>query len=189
MKILVIDNYDSFVYNIIHIIRELGYDEELSVSRNDKIEIGEVSGFDKILLSPGPGIPSEAGILHEVVREYGANKSILGVCLGHQGIGEVYGADLYNLDEVVHGLATVTQVVSEDKLFEGLPETFMTGRYHSWAINPSSDLSKLVVTSTDVKGNIMSIRHKEYDVRGVQFHPESVLTDHGKRIIENWLKI
>lgn len=188
MKILVIDNYDSFVYNIIHIIRELGYGDELDVVRNDKITIGEVAKYDKILLSPGPGIPAEAGILQDVVREYGSSKSILGVCLGHQGIGEVYGAELYNLDEVVHGLATVTQIVNRDILFEGLPESFMTGRYHSWAINPSSDLSNLVVTGVDGKGNIMAIRHKEYDVRGVQFHPESVLTDHGKKILENWLK-
>lgn len=188
MKILVIDNYDSFVYNIIHIIRELGYGEELDVVRNDKITIGEVAKYDKILLSPGPGIPAEAGILQDVVREYGSSKSILGVCLGHQGIGEVYGAELYNLDEVVHGLATVTRIVKQDILFEGLPESFMTGRYHSWAIDPSSDLSSLVVTGVDEKGNIMAIRHKEYDVRGVQFHPESVLTEHGKKILENWLK-
>lgn len=188
MKILVIDNYDSFVYNIIHIIRELGYGGELDVVRNDKITIDEVGKYDKILLSPGPGLPSEAGIMQDVIREYGSSKSILGVCLGHQGIGEVYGAGLYNLDEVVHGLATVTQVVEPDLLFEGIPGSFMTGRYHSWAINPSSDLSNLVVTSVDPKGNIMSIRHKEYDVRGVQFHPESVLTDHGKRMLENWLK-
>jgi len=188
MKILVIDNYDSFVYNIIHIIRELGYGDELDVVRNDKISIGEVAKYDKILLSPGPGIPAKAGILQDVVREYGSSKSILGVCLGHQGIGEVYGAELYNLDEVVHGLATVTQIINQDILFEGLPESFMTGRYHSWAINPSSDLSNLVVTGVDAKGNIMAIRHKEYDVRGVQFHPESVLTDHGKKMLENWLK-
>jgi len=188
MKILVIDNYDSFVYNIIHIIRELGYGDDLTIVRNDKMPIEEVEKFDKILLSPGPGIPSEAGILHEVVRRYGATKSIFGVCLGHQGISEVYGAELYNLDEVMHGLATVTNIVNDDILFEGIPESFLTGRYHSWAVNPSSDLSNLVVTSTDIQGTIMSIRHKEYDVRGVQFHPESVLTENGKKIIENWLK-
>lgn len=188
MKILVIDNYDSFVYNIIHIIRELGYGDDLTIVRNDKMPIEEVEKYDKILLSPGPGIPSEAGILHEVVRRYGATKSIFGVCLGHQGISEVYGADLYNLDEVMHGLSTVTNVINDDILFEGLPESFLTGRYHSWAVNPSSDLSNLVVTSTDINGTIMSIRHKEYDVRGVQFHPESVLTENGKKMIENWLK-
>jgi anthranilate synthase component 2 len=188
MKILVIDNYDSFVYNIIHIIRELGYGDNLSIVRNDKIEIDEVGKYDKILLSPGPGIPSEAGIMQEVVKRYGATKSILGVCLGLQGISEVYGAELYNLKEVMHGVATVTNVVNEDILFEGIPTSFLTGRYHSWAVDPSSDLSNLVVTSTDIQGNIMSARHKDYDVRGVQFHPESVLTEHGKKMIENWLK-
>lgn len=188
MKILVIDNYDSFVYNIIHIIRELGYGDNLTIVRNDKILVEEVEKFDKILLSPGPGIPSEAGIMQEVIERYGSTKSIFGVCFGLQGISEVYGAELYNLEEVMHGVATVTSVVNEDILFEGIPTSFLTGRYHSWAVDPSSDLSNLVVTSTDIHGNIMSIRHKDYDVRGVQFHPESVLTEHGKKMIENWLK-
>ena len=185
MKILVLDNYDSFVYNIIHIIRELGYGSNIDIHRNNKISVGDVSVYDKILISPGPGIPSEAGILQDVVRQYGSHKDILGVCLGHQGIGEVYGANLTNLSEVYHGLAIQTKIVADDALFQGVPEKFLSGRYHSWAIDPSSDLSKLMVTAVDEFGNIMAIKHKQYNVRGVQFHPESVLTEHGKRIIEN----
>lgn len=188
MKLLVLDNYDSFVYNIVHIIKELGFGDNMDIIRNDKIALEDVAQYDKILLSPGPGIPSEAGILQDVVRKYGAEKSILGVCLGHQGIGEVYGASLINLDEVIHGQAIPTKLIEKDLLFEGLPERFLTGRYHSWAIDPTSDLSNIVVTSCDDKGTIMSIRHKEYDVRGVQFHPESILTENGKRILENWFK-
>jgi anthranilate synthase component 2 len=188
MKLLVLDNYDSFVYNIVHIIRELGYGDDMDIVRNDKLTVEDVAKYDKILLSPGPGIPSEAGILLDVVRKYGAEKPILGVCLGHQGISEVYGASLYNLPDVLHGVATRTTVTEKDLLFEGLPDSFMTGRYHSWAINPGSDLSNLIVTSKDENGVIMSFRHKKYNVRGVQFHPESVLTENGKKIIENWLK-
>lgn len=189
MKILVLDNYDSFVYNIVHIIHELGYGEGMEIHRNDKLSLAEVAKFDKILLSPGPGIPSEAGILKDIVKKYGAQKNILGVCLGHQGIGEVYGASLINLAEVYHGLSIPTKIVEEDVLFNGLPENFMTGRYHSWAVDPTSDLSNIVVTAVDGEGNIMALKHKEYEVRGVQFHPESVLTEHGKRILENWLKM
>lgn len=188
MKILVLDNYDSFVYNIIHIIRELGYGADITIKRNDKISLDEVGEYDKILLSPGPGIPSEAGILLDVVRKFGHEKDILGVCLGHQGIGEVYGASLTNLSEVYHGLSIPTRIVEKDILFEGLPDKFLSGRYHSWAVDPTSDLSNIVVTAVDEFGNIMALRHKDYKVRGVQFHPESVLTEHGKRILENWLK-
>jgi anthranilate synthase component II len=188
MKLLVLDNYDSFVYNIVHIIRELGYAKDMDIVRNDKISLKEVEKYDKILLSPGPGIPSEAGIMQDIIKTYGPKKSILGVCLGHQGIGEVYGASLVNLPEVYHGLAITTKIVNKDRLFDKVPENFKSGRYHSWAINPKSDLSKLVVTATDENGNIMAISHKEYDVKGVQFHPESILTENGKTILENWLK-
>src|SRR6185437_690859 len=188
MKLLVLDNYDSFVYNIVHIIRELGYGEGMDIYRNYKISIKEVEKYDKILLSPGPGVPSEAGILQGIVREYGSQKSILGVCLWHQGIGEVYGASLINLDQVYHGLAIKTKLTTKDELFEGMPQEFMSGRYHSWAVDPKSNLGNLVVTAVYDKGNIMALRHKTYDVKGVQFHPESVLTEGGKTILLNWLK-
>lgn len=188
MKLLILDNYDSFVYNIVHIIRELGFGEEMEIFRNDKIALSDIAKYDKILLSPGPGIPSEAGIMQDLVKLYGSTKSIFGVCLGHQCIGEVYGASLTNLSNVYHGLAISTNILSEDILFQNIPKKFTCGRYHSWAINPESDLSNLTVTAADDEGNIMAIRHKQYDVCGVQFHPESVMTEHGKLIIENWLK-
>ena len=188
MKLLVIDNYDSFVYNIVHIIRELGHATVLDVVRNDKISLKEIERYDKILLSPGPGIPSEAGIMLDIIKAYGAKKSILGVCLGHQGIGEVYGAKLINLSEVYHGLGIKTKIVQKDPIFDNMPDQFTSGRYHSWAIDPKSDLNNLVITAVDDKGNIMAIRHKEYDVKGVQFHPESVLTENGKTILDNWLR-
>lgn len=188
MKLLVLDNYDSFVFNIVHIIRELGVDGTVDVYRNDKITVEQAGMYDKILLSPGPGIPSEAGILLDLIKKYGPEKSILGVCLGHQAIGEVYGANLINLSEVYHGLAVPTKVVDKDYLFNGMPETFMCGRYHSWAINPASDLSNLKVTAVDNQGNIMAISHKKYDIKGVQFHPESILTENGRTILANWLK-
>jgi anthranilate synthase component II len=188
MKLLVLDNYDSFVYNIVHIIKELGYGDNMDVVRNDKIKLEEVSKYDKILLSPGPGIPSEAGIMQDLIRKYGPEKSIFGVCLGHQGIGEVFGATLINLDEVYHGLAIKTKVIADDLIFDGVPKTFMSGRYHSWAIDPRSDLKNLVITASDDKGNIMALRHNKYNVRGVQFHPESILTENGKVMLKNWLK-
>lgn len=188
MKLLVLDNYDSFVYNIIHIIRELGIAESIDVFRNDKIKVAEAEKYDKILLSPGPGIPSEAGILMDLIKTYGPTKSMLGVCLGHQAIGEVFGAKLVNLPEVYHGLAIPTKLIGEDPLFSTLPREFKSGRYHSWAIDPKSDLSQLIITAEDNNGNIMAIRHKTYNVKGVQFHPESILTEHGKTILENWLK-
>jgi anthranilate synthase component II len=188
MKLLVLDNYDSFVYNIVHIIRELGFGNDMDIVRNDKISLKEIEKYDKILLSPGPGIPSEAGILLDLIKTYGPRKSILGVCLGHQAIGEVYGAKLTNLSEVFHGLAINTKIVNKDAIFEGVPEQFKSGRYHSWAVNPDSDLSNLVITAKDDQGNIMALRHKDYDVKGVQFHPESILTENGKTILNNWLK-
>lgn len=188
MKLLVLDNYDSFVYNIVHIIKELGFGENMDIVRNDKISLEEVEKYDKILLSPGPGIPSEAGIMLDIIKKYGPKKSILGVCLGHQGIGEVYGASLINLPEVFHGLAVETKVVGDDILFKELPERFQSGRYHSWAVDPTSNLNNIEVTAVDENGNIMALKHKSYDVHGVQFHPESILTENGKKILENWLR-
>jgi anthranilate synthase component 2 len=186
MKILILDNYDSFTYNLVHIVRELKYNYE--VFRNDKITIGEVNQYDKILLSPGPGIPDEAGIMKEVIEQYGPTKSILGVCLGHQGIAEVYGGKLFNLPKVLHGVTSEAIVKDKDEiLFSGLPEKFQVCHYHSWAVGPEVP-KELIITSTDKEGMIMGLRHASYDVRGVQFHPESVMTPDGPRIISNWLK-
>ena len=185
-KILVIDNYDSFTYNLVHYLEDL--DCEVTVYRNDEFDIDEIANFDKILLSPGPGIPDEAGLLKEVIRKYGPTKSILGVCLGQQAIGEVYGGTLSNLDNVYHGVATMIKtVVTDELLFEGLGSEFEVGRYHSWVVDATLP-QDLEATSFDENGQVMSLRHKTYDVRGVQFHPESVLTPNGKRILENWLK-
>ncbi|QCR22004.1 aminodeoxychorismate/anthranilate synthase component II [Pontibacter sp. SGAir0037] len=186
MKVLVIDNYDSFTYNLVHLMQELG--AEVTVRRNDKTTLEEVGEYDKIMLSPGPGIPDEAGLLKEIIRTFGASKSLFGVCLGHQAIGEVYGGKLFNSNEVWHGVATPVQVVREDEvLFKDLPKQFNTGRYHSWLVEKELPDS-LLATAVDETGNIMALRHKEYDVRGVQFHPESVLTEQGKTIIKNWLE-
>lgn len=187
-KILVFDNYDSFTYNLVHYIKGLGY-KNLEVFRNDQIPLADIAAYDKILLSPGPGIPSEAGILHEVIRTYAPTKSIFGVCLGLQAIGEVFGGTLVNLDKVYHGIATDIQVtIPSDLTFEGLPSTFKAGRYHSWAVANENFPSDLEVTAVDEKGQIMALRHRTYDVRGVQFHPESILTEHGEQMVSNWLK-
>lgn len=185
-KILVIDNYDSFTYNLVHYLEDLNC--EVTVYRNDEFDIDEIASFDKILLSPGPGIPDEAGLLKEVIRKYAPTKSILGVCLGQQAIGEVFGGTLSNLDKVYHGVATnVKKAVTDESLFEGLEDEFEVGRYHSWVVN--ADLPEVLeATSFEEHGQVMSLRHKTYDVRGVQFHPESVLTPNGKRILENWIK-
>ncbi len=185
-KILVIDNYDSFTYNLVHYLEDL--DCEVTVYRNDEFDLDEIAHFDKILLSPGPGIPDEAGLLKAVIEKYGSSKSIFGVCLGQQAIGEVYGGTLSNLDKVYHGVATtVKTIVNDELLFDGLESTFEVGRYHSWVVD--SDLPEVLeATSLDENGQIMSLRHKTYDVRGVQFHPESVLTPNGKKILENWVK-
>ena len=189
MKILVLDNYDSFVYNLVHIIRELEYGENLDIIRNDKITLEDVGQYDKILLTPGPGIPEEAGILQDVVKKYGATKSILGVCLGHQGLSEVYGAALTNMDVVLHGFGLKTNIVDKDDyLFKDMPEEFVTGRYHSWVVDKTSVQGDLVVTAMSEDNMVMAVKHKEYDVRGVQFHPESILTEHGKTMIKNWLE-
>ena len=187
MKILVLDNYDSFTYNLVHIIRELGYD--MDIFRNDKISLEGVQKYDKILLSPGPGIPDEAGIMKSLVKEYGPTKSILGVCLGHQGIAEVYGAELFNLPTVLHGVTSKVKVtMRSEKIFLELPERFDVTHYHSWAVVPSSISGSLDVTAINDDGLVMAIAHRRFDVRGVQFHPESIMTQYGKEIINNWLK-
>ncbi|WP_353778234.1 gamma-glutamyl-gamma-aminobutyrate hydrolase family protein [Winogradskyella sp. 3972H.M.0a.05] len=184
-KILVIDNYDSFTYNLVHYLEDL--DCNVTVKRNDKLDIEEAGSFDKIVLSPGPGIPDEAGLLKSIIETYAASKPILGVCLGQQAIGEVFGGKLINLDTVFHGVATkVTTVVEDEILFSNMDKTFDVGRYHSWVVDANLPDS-LEATSYDENGQVMSLRHKEFDVKGVQFHPESVLTPDGKKMLENWV--
>jgi anthranilate synthase component II len=186
MKILVLDNYDSFTYNLVHIIRELGHHPD--IFRNDKIRLEEVDKYDKILLSPGPGIPEEAGIMKEVIKTYSPTKSILGVCLGHQGIAEAFGAKLFNIPNVLHGVTSKVRITNkEERLFKALPEQFEVCHYHSWAVVPQSVPTDITVTATNPDGLVMAIAHKKFDVRGVQFHPESIMTEHGKKIVENWL--
>jgi len=183
--VLVIDNYDSFTYNLVHYLEELGC--EVTVKRNDQLTLDEVDAFEKIVLSPGPGIPDEAGLLKEIISKYAATKSIFGVCLGQQAIAEVFGGSLINLDQVYHGTATKIKITREDPIFKGIPEEIEVGRYHSWVVH--QDLPEvLVATSVDENRQVMSLRHKEYDVCAVQFHPESVLTTYGKKILENWLR-
>ncbi|WP_333601078.1 anthranilate synthase component II [Flavobacterium sp.] len=185
-KIAVIDNYDSFTYNLVHYLEDLN--AEVTVFRNDEFELEELAPFDKILLSPGPGIPDEAGLLKAVIANYAESKSILGVCLGQQAIGEVFGGRLTNLDKVFHGVATkVTQSVADEALFKNLPNEFEVGRYHSWVVSQEGFPEILEITSVDESGQIMSLRHKTLDVKGVQFHPESVLTPFGKQILANWI--
>lgn len=184
-KILVIDNYDSFTYNLVHYLEDLNCD--VTVVRNDKLALENVEPFDKIVLSPGPGIPDEAGLLKAIIKKYAPTKSILGVCLGQQAIGEVFGGSLVNLDDVYHGVATnVTICVDDETIFKGLEKNIEVGRYHSWVVN-SNLPDCLEATSFDKNGQIMSLRHREYDVKGVQYHPESVLTPNGKKILENWI--
>lgn len=185
MKVLVIDNYDSFTYNLVHYLEDL--DCEVTVLRNDKLSLEDVKPFHKIVLSPGPGIPDEAGLLKAIITEYAATKSILGVCLGQQAIGEVFGGSIINLDEVYHGVATeVSITVDDESLFNGLDKTIEVGRYHSWVV--ANNLPEVLeATSIDKNGQIMSLRHKVYDVKGVQYHPESVLTPNGKQILKNWI--
>lgn len=187
MKVLLFDNYDSFTYNLLHILKELGADVE--VHRNDKITLDEVDRFDKILLSPGPGIPEEAGVLLPLIRRYAPTKSILGVCLGEQAIGQAFGATLINLTDVHHGVCSDIRIKAKEPLFAGLESGFRAGRYHSWAVSKENFPDCLEITAEDmVEGQIMALRHREYDVRGIQFHPESVLTPKGKTIIANWIK-
>ncbi|AHM59762.1 anthranilate synthase, component II [Flammeovirgaceae bacterium 311] len=186
-EILVIDNYDSFTYNLVHILKSLG--APLRVVRNDAFTLEEVEAYDKILLSPGPGIPDEAGLMPAVIKEYGKQKDIFGVCLGHQALGEAFGAKLHNLSQVHHGVATTCLLQKEDTLFKGLPRSFQVGRYHSWAV--VADTCKpdtgLEITAVDENGAVMALRHREYRIRGVQFHPESILTQHGTEMLRNWL--
>jgi anthranilate synthase component 2 len=185
-KIVVIDNYDSFTYNLVHLLHECG--QEATVWRNDKFNLEDLASFDHILLSPGPGIPSEAGLLVEVIKQYGDHKKILGICLGLQAIAEVYGGELWNLEKPVHGTATPALITEENEpLFHGLPTKFQVGRYHSWAVKAENLPSCLAVTATDEKGTIMALTHKTHAVKGVQFHPESVLTEFGKEMMLNWL--
>jgi len=196
MKIAIIDNYDSFTYNLSHLVKELG--TEVTVLRNDQFELSELQPFSKIILSPGPGIPSEAGLLMDVVRAYAGKKPILGVCLGHQAIGEVFGARLTNLSDVFHGVATPCTIVQEepgavggsnpiDPLFSSLPATITVGRYHSWVVSREAFPDCLEVTAVSDEGQIMALRHRQLNVRGIQFHPESVLTPDGRKMIQNWL--
>jgi len=187
MKILVFDNYDSFTYNLVQMIKEQS-DALVDVFRNDEIPLEDVKAYDKILLSPGPGIPSESGLLIPLIQQYASTKSILGVCLGQQAIAEAFGGSLTNLSKVYHGIATPVELIGDSILFEGLPKTFNVGRYHSWVVNENDLPAELKITSKDVEGYIMSLEHTSYDVKGVQYHPESVLTPEGAKIIGNWLK-
>lgn len=184
-KVLVIDNYDSFTYNLAHYLEDLNC--IVTVVRNDKLALEDVEPFDKIVLSPGPGIPDEAGLLKPIIKKYASTKSVLGVCLGQQAIGEVFGGSLINLEDVYHGVATqVTICVDDEIIFKGLNKNIEVGRYHSWVVNPNLP-DCLEATSFDENGQVMSLRHKIYDVKGVQYHPESVLTPDGKQILKNWI--
>lgn len=186
MKILLLDNYDSFTYNLLHVVKELGA-TDIEVFRNDEIALEEVERFDSIILSPGPGIPEEAGLLLPVIKRYAATKSILGVCLGHQAIGEAFGGKLENLAEVYHGVQTPVSILKEDVLFQGLGKEMPVGRYHSWIVSRENFPDCLEITAESEEGQIMALRHKTYNVHGIQFHPESVLTPQGKEIIRNFL--
>ncbi|WP_396197952.1 anthranilate synthase component II [Flavobacterium sp.] len=185
MQLAVIDNYDSFTYNLVHYLEDLG--ATVTVFRNDEFELKELETFDKIVLSPGPGIPSEAGLLKEVIQTYTKSKSILGICLGLQAIGEVFGGSIINLEKVYHGVASKISIIENDYIFNDLTNEIEVGRYHSWVISNDNFPQNLIITSVDENKNIMSIKHSIYDVRGVQFHPESILTPDGKKILKNWL--
>ncbi len=188
-KVIIIDNYDSFTYNLLHIVEEL-LEEEVLVVRNDKFEMCDLERYDRIILSPGPGIPEEAGLLKEVISTYGSSKKIFGVCLGLQAIGEVYGAQLRNLSSVLHGQRTLMhKTESHTPIFDTISDSFYAGRYHSWVIDNKSDTTNLVITAIDQDGEIMAAHHKEYQVYGVQFHPESIMTDDGKQMLKNFLSL
>jgi anthranilate synthase component 2 len=195
MKILVFDNYDSFTYNLVHMVEKITH-QKVDVFRNDELPLELVKTYDKIILSPGPGVPSEAGLLLPLIKEYAPSKSILGVCLGHQAIGEAFGGTLTNLSSPFHGIATPIQLVNDRRdantdlnyLFEGMPSEFIVGRYHSWVVSDQQFPTDLSITATEANGFIMALEHKKYDVQGVQFHPESVLTPTGETILKNWLK-
>lgn len=186
MKVLIIDNYDSFTYNLAHLVKELG--AEVDVFRNDRFRITMPASYDKIILSPGPGVPSEAGLLEDVIREYQGRIPILGVCLGHQAIGEVFGGKLKNLTDVFHGVQTKALIKGNDYLFNGVDNEIMVGRYHSWVVDKEDFPECLEITAESEEGNIMALKHRSYDIHGIQFHPESVLTPTGKIIIHNFLK-
>lgn len=186
MKILILDNYDSFTFNLVHYLEQ--FCDDITVKRNDEILLNEVDAFDAIVLSPGPGLPKDAGIMPDLIKRYARTKKILGVCLGHQAIGEAFGAKLKNLNQVHHGVAIpVNVLVKNELLFQEMPNRIETGRYHSWVIDKESVALELIVTATDDAGEVMAIRHKEFDVCGVQFHPESLLTPNGLKVIENWV--
>jgi anthranilate synthase component II len=188
MKILVFDNYDSFTYNLVHLVEKITH-TKVDVYRNDKIALEKIKEYDKIILSPGPGIPDEAGLLLELIKEYAATKSILGVCLGHQGIGQAFGSELINLSTVYHGVATPIKILNaKSQILKDLPEEVQVGRYHSWIISDENFPDELEVTARDENNYIMALQHKKYDVQGVQFHPESVLTPCGEQIMRNWLR-
>ncbi len=185
-EVLIIDNYDSFTYNLVHYLESLNC--KVTVFRNDELELSDVLPFHKIILSPGPGLPEEAGILKSIIQEYASSKSILGVCLGHQAIAEIFGASLLNLQKPFHGVASKIKITApDDPLFLNLPMEFEVGRYHSWVVNKSDFPEILTITSTDENDHIMSFSHQHFDVRGVQFHPESILTQHGKQLLQNWI--
>lgn len=186
IQVVIIDNYDSFTYNLKHLVKELG--AEVTVYRNDQFRMEDLEHFDKIILSPGPGIPSEAGLMPEVIKQYAGKKPILGVCLGHQAIGEAFGGTLTNLSDVFHGVATPATITVKDYIFEGLPDKIEVGRYHSWVVDRETLPESLEVTSVSDEGYIMSLRHREFDIRGIQYHPESILTKEGRQIMKNWLE-
>jgi len=187
MKVLILDNYDSFTYNLVHLVEKLLH-VKIEVFKNDELELEEVARFDKIILSPGPGLPDEAGIMKSLIKHYGSSKCILGVCLGHQAIGEVFGGRLKNLDTVFHGVAHEIEVIDPSEiLFKGLEKKIMVGRYHSWVVDKTNFPKELIITATDDNGNVMALRHQELNIRGVQFHPESIMTPVGEKIISNWL--
>jgi anthranilate synthase component 2 len=186
-SILIFDNYDSFTYNLYHLLEKVSNDK-IEVRRNDKISVEEINKYDKILLSPGPGIPSEAGILLDVIKKYSSTKSILGICLGQQAIAEAFGGSIVNLDKVFHGVSTPISIKVKDIIFENLPEKIKVGRYHSWVVDKNNFPIDLEITAEDDSGNVMALRHKNMDVRSVQFHPESILTGEGETILKNWIR-
>lgn len=187
-NILILDNYDSFTYNLYHLVKELSNDN-IEVIRNDQLTVEDADAFDKIILSPGPGIPEEAGLLLPIIKKYAPHKSILGVCLGHQAIGQSFGATLTNLSNVYHGLQSEIDIIADDPLFSGLGTQLAVGRYHSWVIHPDSLPEELIITAMSKENQIMGIRHKQYDVHGIQFHPESILTPQGKVMMQNFLRL
>lgn len=186
MKIVIIDNYDSFTYNLSHLLKEL--EADVTVIRNDKFNLDDLNIYDKILLSPGPGIPKEAGLLMDVIKTYAGKKPILGVCLGEQAIGEFFGGKIINLSSVFHGIQSNVRLMGNDYIFDSLPENILVGRYHSWVVEKESLPTCLEITAESEEGYIMALKHKSFDIHGIQFHPESVLTPYGKNIIGNWMK-